>query len=254
MIKAVIVDDEALARARLRRMLQKDPDVEIISECSGGEEALATLNRTWPDVIFLDVQMPGFDGFRVLEALARRPSKFLPHIVFITAHNQYAIRAFEVFALDYILKPFNEARLQKALSRVKNQVHLQETSSLKDSVSALLHEVRSQSQFVDHLAIKEDGRIMIVRAKDIDWIEAETKYVRFHVGKESHLMRESLTSLEERLDPKRFVRIHRSAIVNVSRIKELHPLFHGDFHIILQNGTTLTLSRTYRKNLEHRMI
>lgn len=247
-LRAIIVDDESLARARIRRILQKDESVEIVAECANGPAAVDAVRIHNPDVLFLDIQMPGMDGFAVLQKLA--DIRIIPHVVFITAFDQYAVRAFEVLALDYLLKPFNELRLQKALNRVRDRMKIKNELELQNSIRALLDEWQSKSRYIEQIAIKEDGRIRIFRVKDIDWIAADSKYVRLHIGRESCLHRESLAALEEQLDSKRFVRIHRSAIVNLSRIKECHPLFHGDMRIILHDGTQLTLSRTCRKRFD----
>lgn len=247
-LRVITVDDESLARARIRRMLQKDSNIEIVAECTNGRTAVEAVRTHRPDVLFLDIQMPGMDGFAVLEKLVE--INVIPHVVFITAFDQYAVRAFEVLALDYLLKPFNESRLQKAITRVREQIKLESGVYLQTSIHTLLNEWKSNAQYPEQLAVREDGRIKIARVKDIDWIEADSKFVRLHAGKESYFFRESLATLEERLDPKRFIRIHRSAIVNLSRIKECYPLFHGDMRLILHDGTQLTLSRTCRKKFD----
>ncbi len=246
-IRTLIVDDEPLARERLRTLLAEAPEVEILGECGDGRAAVAAIEDQAPDLVFLDVQMPELDGFGVLEAVD--PAK-LPVVVFVTAYNEHALRAFEVHALDYLLKPFDRARFDKALERAR--AHLQGTRSeeLNQRLAALLAEMRPESKTADRLVVKSSGRVVFIRTTDIDWIEAADNYLNVHVGNESHLLRETMTSLESRLNPKQFLRLSRSAIANIERIKELQPMFHGDYTVILRNGTRLTLSRGYRDKLQ----
>jgi two-component system LytT family response regulator len=250
-IRTVIVDDEPLARQRLRRLLEADPDIAVVGECGDGPQALADLRELRPDLVFLDVQMPALDGFGVLEGLA---GTALPVVVFVTAHDRYALKAFEVHALDYLLKPFDKARFASALGRAKAQVRQGRGSALgaalDDRLQELLQTVQSRRPAPERLMIKSGGRIYFVRIADVDWIEAAGNYVRLHVGKEDHLLRESLTALERQLDRARFVRIHRSTVVNLERIRELQPAFHGDYVVILHDGTELALSRGCRDRLE----
>jgi two-component system LytT family response regulator len=243
-IRALIVDDEPLARQRISRMLRTAAEIELIGECTNGEQAVEAVLEQSPDLMFLDVQMPEMDGFEVLKALGNEK---IPYVIFVTAYDQYALRAFEVFALDYLLKPFNEKRLQKAVQRAKEQIEKERTSHLATGISDLLRELRSKAKYLDRLLLKEEGRARLVKTQQIDWIEADGKYIRLHIGKESHLMRESLTQLESRLDPQHFLRIHRSTIVNLNRIKEVQVWFYGEYRILLHDGTALMLSRTYRK-------
>jgi two-component system LytT family response regulator len=195
--------------------------------------------------MFLDVQMPVLDGFGVLEALGETA---LPVVIFVTAHDRYALKAFEVHALDYLLKPFDQPRFAAALKRAKDQVKKDRTGAMDQRLLDLLQE---RSKGSERLVIRSAGRVTFVRKEDIDWIEAAGNYVRLHTGKEDHLLRESMNGLEAKLDPKRFVRIHRSTIVNVERIRELQPAFHGDYVIFLQDGTELALSRNYRDSLKN---
>jgi two-component system LytT family response regulator len=246
-IRTVIIDDEPLARQRLRKLLEADPDVAVVGECGDGREAVTELQRLRPDLVFLDVQMPVLDGFGVLQALG---STALPVVIFVTAHDRYALKAFEVHALDYLLKPFDKARFAAALDRAKAQVRQGSATVLSDRLQELLQSIDGQRRGPERLVLKSAGRTFFVRIGDIDWIEAAGNYVRLHVGKEDHLLRESLTALEHRLDGRRFVRIHRSTIVNLERIRELQPAFHGDYVITLHDGTELTLSRTCRDQLE----
>jgi two-component system LytT family response regulator len=244
--RTLIVDDEELARERLRTLLTEEPEIDLIGECSNGREAVETIRRESPDLVFLDVRMPELDGFGVLMALE---GEKLPLVVFVTAHDRFALKAFEVHAVDYLLKPFDRERFQKALQRALERVKRHETSLLNEQLSALLADVKPTPKHADRLAIKAEGRVSFLKTDDIDWIEAADNYVSIHVGSESCLLRETMTSLEARLSPHKFLRISRSAIVQMDRIKELQPLFHGEYAVILRNGTRLTLSRGYREKL-----
>ena len=244
-LRVIVVDDEPLARTRIKRMLENIGSIEIVAECSNGREATQQIAKLQPDLLLLDIQMPEMDGFEVLQSL----HSHFPYVIFVTAYDQYAIRAFEVFALDYLLKPFNESRLEKAITRAREQIELKSNSNFTDQISKLVNELREKPH-LDRLVMKDERKVWFVPVKTIDWIEAEGKYVNVHVGRDSHLLRESLTALENKLNPRLFARIHRSSIVNVERIKELQPWFHGDYRVILNNGTELILSRTYRKRFQ----
>jgi len=245
-IKVLIVEDEALACRRLRRLLRSDSDVEIAGVCTNGAEAVSAIRKLQPDLLLLDVQMPGMDGFGVLKALK---TEKLPYVIFVTAFDRYAIQAFDVHALDYLLKPFDRERLEEALERAKNQIRREKENGLDQGLLALLQEIRPQAQGLERVVIKANGRVFFLKTDQIDWIEAQGKYVLIHSGKGSHLVREGMNVLEGKLDPKKFVRIHKSSIVNVDRIHQLHPWFHGDYKVLLYNGTELTLSRRFRQNL-----
>jgi len=245
-IRTLIVDDESLARERLWQLLQSEPDIEIIGECADGRAAVEAIREHSPDLLFLDVQMPELDGFGVLEAIG---TERLPVIVFVTAHDKFALRAFDVHAVDYLLKPFDRERFQAALRRAVERVPQRDAGALDKKISALLAELRPPSPTVERLAVKSGGRVVLVKTEDIDWIEAADNYAELHTGRESHLLRETLSALEARLAPGKFIRISRSAIVNVDRVKELEPLFHGEYQITLFNGVKLTLSRGYRHKL-----
>jgi two-component system, LytTR family, response regulator len=246
-IRTVIVDDEPLARTRIRSLLEREPDVVIVGECADGRQAVNDLRQLEPDLVFLDVQMPALDGFDVLEAL---DNERLPAVIFVTAHDRYALRAFEVHALDYLLKPFDRERFQKALERVRNQLEHAETAASRQRLLALLEDVQAARKPLQRVVIKSEGRVFFVRVEDIDWIEAAGNYLRLHVGRETHLLRETMNGLEGRLDPAQFVRIHRSTMVQFDRIRELQPWFHGDYRVLLRDGTELTLSRGYRQKLQ----
>lgn len=246
-IRTLIVDDEQLARERLRGFLSAEPDLEIVGECADGQAAVEAIERDEPDLLFLDVQMPELDGFGVLEAA--KPAR-PPVVIFTTAFSQHALKAFEVHALDYLLKPFDRDRVRVALDRARDHLRQSQAGALNERLAALLAEMRPPTQAVDRLVVKTGGRVMLVRAADIDWVEAADNYVSLHAGAETHLLRETMAALEARLDPKAFLRISRSTIVNVERIKELQPMFHGDYTVILRNGTRLSLSRSYRDKLQ----
>lgn len=246
-IRTLIVDDEPLARERLRSLLAAEADVEIVGECGDGREAIAALEAHQPDLLFLDIQMPEIDGFGVL-AGAQLPR--LPEVIFVTAFSQHALKAFEFHALDYLLKPFDRERFQTALERARTRLNHARSGELNQKLTALLAEMRPEPKVVDRLAIKSGGKVVFVKVTDIDWIEAADNYVSLHVGAETHLLRETMNALESRLEPKQFIRISRSAIVNLERIKELQPMFHGDYSVILRNGTRLSLSRNYREKLQ----
>ena len=245
-IRTVIVDDEPLARRRIRRMLARDAEIEIVSDCGNGNEAIAAIKTLKPDLLFLDIQMPEIDGFDVLESLD--PSR-LPLVIFVTAYDQYALRAFEVSAVDYLVKPFDRVRFEKALDRAKLRMAGERGSDLSRQTLALLEELKARSNHVERLLIKAGGRAFFLKTDEIDWIEAEGKYVRLHVGKESYLLREAIGSMETQLNPKKFPRIHRSSIVNIDRVRELQPWFHNEYRVILNDGTELMLSRSCRKRL-----
>jgi two-component system, LytTR family, response regulator len=246
-IRTLIADDEPLARERLRALLARHGDVQVIGECANGAEAIDAITELHPDLVLLDVEMPRVDGFAVLEAL---DPDALPAVVFVSAHDQYAVRAFEAHALDYILKPFDEARVDRALHRVRGQLARPPggTRHIDPRLLSLLEELRDRRRS-DRLVVKTGGRVVFLRTVDIDWVEASGNYVRLHVGGEAHLLRESMKNMERRLDSSTFVRIHRSAIVNVDRIRELEPWFHGEYIVILRDGTRLTSSRVFSDRL-----
>jgi two-component system LytT family response regulator len=243
----LIVDDEPLARERIRRLLEADADVGAVIECRNGEEAVSRIQEHAPDLVFLDVQMPGLDGFGAIERI--EPGR-MPLVVFVTAFEQYALRAFEVHAFDYLLKPFDRERFQTSLARAKERLRTPAVPDLERQIRSLIAELRDAPRFPDRLAVKKDGRILSLRVADIDWVEAEGNYVRLHLGKTSYLYREKLLALEERLDPRCFRRIHRSTLVNVARIREFVPWFRKDYRVILQDGTELTLSRSFKDRVQ----
>jgi two-component system LytT family response regulator len=247
-IRTLIVDDEPLARSRVRSMLKNEPDIEIIGECGDGHSAVEAIRTKQPDLVFLDVQMPGLDGLGVVRTVG---AEHMPVAVFITAHDDYALKAFEVHAGDYLLKPFDKERFQGALRWARTIIARDRTGDLTQRLSALLEDARPRSKHVERLAVKSGGRVVFLRVEEIEWIEAAGNYLRLHVGKDFHLLRETMNALEARLDPERFVRIHRSTIVNLAHVRELQPAFHGDYVVILENGAELTLSRNHRSKLQN---
>ncbi len=248
-LRVVIVDDEELARRGVRARLDRASDVEVLAECKTGREAVDAIRRAEPDLVFLDVQMPGTDGFGVVDAIG---SEAFPRVIFVTAHDRYAIRAFEVNALDYLLKPIDDERFDAALGRARATLSRERDGELGRRLAALLGDVGRERSHPERFAVRAGGRVVFVRADEIDWVEAAGDYVSLHVGKKTWLLRETLTSFERKLDPDAFARIHRSAIVNVSRIAELRPYDNGEYLVLLGDGTRLKLTRSHRHAL-HRI-
>ena len=242
MIRTLIIDDVQLARERLKRCLADEPDVQIVGECDNGTEAVASIRALAPDLIFLDVQMPALDGFGVLEALKGERALV---VIFVTAYNEYAIQAFDVNALDYLLKPVDCARLSKAVERAKSHL-AQPGDDLDSRFRAMLEDIKASSKFLKRLTIKLTGHTILLPTDEIDWIESYGNYLKLHTGRESHLIRGTMQSLEAKLDPEKFVRVHRSTIVNIEKIKEIYPRSNGDQDLVLQSGQQLMLSRKYR--------
>jgi two-component system LytT family response regulator len=248
--RVVVADDEPLARERLRMLLSSEPWLELVAECQNGTEAIDAIQALAPDLVFLDVQMPGATGFEVIEAVG---AENMPPVVFVTAYDQYALRAFDVRALDYLLKPFDRERFSEALQRARKQIEREETGDLGRRLLALVKDLRKDQPKSDRLVVKSGGRLFFLRADEIDWIEAAGNYVRLHVGTSTHLLRETMNAIEGRLDPEKFFRIHRSRIVNMERIQELQPWLNGEYAVLLRTGTRLTLSRGYREKLQDRL-
>lgn len=246
-IRTVIVDDEPLARRGIRALLNEEKDVEIISECRNGLEAVSVIEEKEPDLVFLDVQMPELSGFDVVSTIG---VERMPAVIFVTAYDKYALRAFEVHAVDYLLKPLDADRFTGALKRARLQIENNSIHDLSERLQSLLADLKPSRKYTERLVIRSAGRIFFLSVAEIDWIEAADNYVRLHAGHEAHLLRDTMNSLEERLDPAQFVRIHRSRIINIQRIKELKPLFRGEYDIRLQDGTRLESGRGYRAKLE----
>ena len=246
-MRVLIVDDEPLARERIRSLLAAEPDVQVVGECGDGGAAVDAIRDARPDLVFLDVQMPDLDGFGVLDALA---GEELPLVVFVTAYDQYALRAFEAHAVDYLLKPYDVDRFAAALARARANLGSAGGADVRSQLLSLLQELRPNSRYLERLIVRLGSRLLFVRAEEIDWIEAEGNYARLHAGNRSYLVRETMSHLEAKLDPAHFVRIHRSSIVNVDRIQELESVFQGEYLIVLRGGTKLNSSRGYRERLE----
>jgi two-component system LytT family response regulator len=251
-IRVLIVDDEPAARTVIRRLLKPDPDVVVVGEARHGREAVRALQEDGIDLVFLDIQIPGLDGFGVVREVG---AQHMPPTIFVTAFDQHALRAFEVDALDYLLKPFTDERFHEATERAKAAIRQGRLADLSHRLAALLNAsagpvVASTSGYVKRLAVKGDGRVMLVPVRDLDWVQAERDYVRLHVGKQAHVIRETMKKVVGQLDPGLFVRIHRSTIVNIERVRELQPMFKGAYVVVLQDGTELNLSRGYRDHLE----
>ncbi|HEX6049655.1 MAG TPA: LytTR family DNA-binding domain-containing protein [Gemmatimonadaceae bacterium] len=275
-VRTLIVDDERMARKRLRTLLTADADVDVVGECTNGRDAVRTIEERKPDLVFLDVQMPELDGFAVVHAVG---VDRMPVTVFVTAYDQYALKAFEAHALDYLTKPFDRERFETSLGRAKHQVRLrfatasvsggatsvaggpsaapdgaaaslgQPPADVNERLVALLTELEKRQQYAERLVVRSAGRVTFLRVDEIDWIEAAGNYVRLHAGRDAHLVHEGLAAVATRLDPSRFARIHRSTIVNLDRVREVQPWFHGDAIAILRDGTRLQISRTYRAAL-----
>ncbi len=249
-IRTMVVDDEPVARERIVGLLQQEKDIELVGECADGHQAVNAIQQQHPDLVFLDVQMPACDGFGVIQQVG---ADQMPAVVFVTAYDEYALRAFEVHAIDYLLKPFGRDRFQQTLQHAREHLERRRAGDLGRRLLALVQDLKPGPQRLDRLVVKSGGRVFFLRTDDIDWIEAAGNYVRLHLGDDSHLFRETMNNMEGRLDAHRFVRIHRSRIVNTDRIKELQPWFNGEYVVVLQNGARLTLSRGYREKLQERL-
>jgi two-component system, LytTR family, response regulator len=247
-IRTIISDDEPLAREKLRILLASEAGIRIVAECRDGRQTINALQTYKPDLLLLDIQMPGADGFQVLSSI---PSDNMPLVVFTTAYDQYAIRAFEIHAVDYLLKPFDHERLHKAIERTRTEFLKTTNREMTQRILDLLADTRAESRVANRLVIKAAGRVVFLDLEEIDWVEAAANYVKLHVGKESYLLREAIGHISQRLDPDRFLRIHRSTIVNVRRIKELQPCNSGEYILVLKDGKELSCSRGYRTGLHH---
>ncbi|MEW6125687.1 MAG: LytTR family DNA-binding domain-containing protein [Acidobacteriota bacterium] len=250
-IRALIVDDEPIARKGIRRELEGKPGIAIIAECANGYDAVMAIQKQQPDLVFLDLQMPELDGFGVVEAVG---VKQMPTVIFVTAYDEFALRAFEIHALDYILKPFNSERFQQALEHARRRIEQANFDGVSQKLKSLIEDAGRQppasQSYLERIVVKSGGKIFFINTEAIDWIEAADNYVRLHVGNASHLVQGTMNRLESKLNPEVFLRIHRSTIVNLRRVKELQPLFHGEYVITLASGKTLTSSRSYRDKLQ----
>ena len=245
MIRTVIVDDEPLARERINALLGGESDFTVEGEAGDGPEAVRVIEGLRPDLVFLDAQMPGCDGFDVIASLD--PDR-APFVVFVTAYDEFALRAFDVHALDYLLKPFDRERFGKTVDRVRD--HFRAGDAISSRLVSLIESVRDAPRRVDRLVVKDGGRVFFLRTSDIDRIEAAGNYVSVHTAAKNHLVRDTMGKMEERLDPATFIRIHRSTIVQIDRIRELQPDFNGDFAVLLEDGTRLSLGRSYRDRVQ----
>ena len=256
-IKTLIVDDESPARKRIRELLLERTDFELVGECSNGEDAINAINSESFDLVFLDIQLQDINGFKVLEKLE---TENLPIIVFVTAYDKYALKAFEFHAIDYLLKPFDDERFDEMLDHVRNQFNKNQMEHLGGKLDDLLSDYKNLKNqetsekttqiYQKRLVLKSTGKISFIEVENIDWIGAEGYYVNININGKSHLMRETLKNLEKILNPEKFMRIHRSTIVNLTRIKEMQPSFHGEYVVIIEDGKRLKLSRSYRKHLQ----
>ncbi len=244
-LRVLVVDDEKWARRRITSLLQDEPGIEVIGEAGGGKGAVEQILELEPDVVFLDIQMDGMDGFDVIEAVG---IDRMPVVVFATAYDSYAVRAFEAHAIDYLLKPLNEDRLRDAVSRARQEVE-QRSRGPSQELGALLEQLRSRSGYLKRIAVSSADRITILPVTDVSWFEAAGNYVKLHVGERDHLARRTMKELQSRLDPEQFVRVHRSAIVNLDHVRELQPWFRGEQVLILDDDTRITIGRRFREEL-----
>lgn len=244
-IKVIIIDDEPLAREIIRELLKSEKDIEITAECKNGEEAVERINKHSPHLIFLDIQMPKLNGFEVLAQLHK-----LPSIVFVTAFDKYAIKAFEVNAIDYLLKPFDKERFLSALNRAKQTIDSPQSLNIENKLESLIKNFEeNRKEFIERFVIKSGGRIYFVNTEDIDWFEADGNYIKLHAGNKTELIRETLKNLESKLNPKQFIRVHRSSIVNINSIKELTSWFGNEYKIKLKSGQEITTGKKYKSNI-----
>ena len=246
--RVLIVDDEPLARDRIREMLRGDEEVQLIREARNGREAIEAVNEHAPDLVFLDIQMPDMDGFDVLK---RIDAERMPFVIFVTAFDQYALRAFEVHALDYLMKPFDRERFARSWNHAKDQMRSPSDGRRVGRIMAMLEELKAGNRYLERFPIKSSEKILFVRSEDVDAIEAEGNYVRLKVAGSSYMLRETINSIESQVDPHTFVRIHRSTIVNMNRVKELQAWARGEYRVVLENGTYYTLSRGYREHFDN---
>lgn len=243
-IRTLIIDDEPLARERIRSLLSEEADFEILAECGDGPTAVAAIRQHEPDLIFLDVQMPGMNGFEVLGELRNAR---MPLVIFVTAYDQHALKAFEVHALDYLLKPFKQGRFKETVQRARQTLTNRQAEEVSRNLLELISQAKPRPEHLTRIAIKNNDRVLFVKVELIEYMESAGNYVVLHAGKENHVLRETLTALEEKLDPKQFLRISRSTLVNVNAIRELQPLFKSEHAVLLHNGKQLTMTRGIRE-------
>ena len=257
-IRTIIVDDEPLGRSRIAALLEDEDDIEIVAQCGDGAEALRVIEESQPQLLFLDIQIPEMTGFDLLRSLDRANP---PVVIFVTAHDEFAIQAFDVHALDYLLKPFDDERFYQALDRARTHMHAHDASAPRHRLREFLREANGdgpqspdrERRQLTRIVVKDGDRILFLKVDDVDWIEAADYYAKIHVAGSTYMIRETLANLEAQLDPERFVRIHRSTIVNLDRVQEMQPWFHGAFVVLLVDGTELRLSRSRREHLQTRL-
>lgn len=246
-IRTVVVDDEPLACKRLEKLLKEDEEIELISLCANGEEAIKQINEEQPDLVFLDIQMPEINGFDVLQNIDQEK---IPLIIFVTAYDEYALKAFEVHALDYLMKPFKKERFFESLNRAKKALKKNNRAVINNKIENLLEFLKPARGSLSRILVKSSGRYFFLKTTDIDWIESAGNYVRIHSGGNNYLIRETMINMEKKLDSDTFFRIHRSTIINVNKVKELEQWFHGDYQVIMYNEEKLTMSRNYKELLD----
>jgi two-component system LytT family response regulator len=246
-VRTLIVDDEPFARRRLTALLADEPDLEVIGEAGSGTSAVHAIAHDRPDLVFLDVQMPGLDGFEVLRATS---AAHQPFVIFVTAHDEHAIRAFDVQALDYLLKPVVEARFRESVRRAVSRLRDGSRKDYSREIAKFLDRVSASPERAARIPVKRDGRVNFVPVHEIDWVDADGDFVRLHAGKAVHTLRETMAQIEAKLPSETFVRVHRSVIVNVERIREVQPWFKGDYVLILHDGTKVRSGRTYREKVQ----
>lgn len=247
-ISTVVVDDEELARKRVIHLLKKDKEIQVVASCENGEEAVKIIREKRPDLIFLDIQMPEVGGFDVLNKVALEG--YSPTVVFITAHDQYALRAFEVRAADYLLKPFDEQRFFKALQRSKRELRKNQVEMLREKMNELINELGPSPEYLSRIMVKTSDRVRFLKVEEIDWIEASGNYVCIYSDGKKYLIRETMNNMEAKLNPDHFFRVHRSTIINLNKVKELEQWYHGDYLIVMEDGKKLTMSRNYKDLLQ----
>lgn len=246
-IRVLIADDKFAAREKIKRMLKRETDIEIIGECADGFETVSFIEKHNPDLVFLEIQMPGLDGFEILRKIETGK---LPFVIFVAESESFAFKAYEVSALDYLLMPFNKERLQRAVQKARQQIENQRNDSLDKLIRTFLDRLSDGKDYPDKIMLKTAKGISFINTNEVDWVEAAGNYVKLHVKESGHLLRETMNNIEAKLNPDKFLRIHRSSLVNIDRIKELQPLFNGDYIVILQNDTELNLSRNYHDRLQ----
>ncbi len=246
-IRTLIADDEPLALERIRTALAAEPAFDLVAVCTDGDDALDSIRQHRPDVAFLDIDMPGKNGFEVVKGL--EPDE-TPHVVFVTAFNDYAVKAFDVHAIDYLLKPLDQDRFNLTVKRLKQLMESADADDYSDRLTEVVRTVEAQRPLADRIMVKTDGKLLFLKTDEIDWIDAAGNYVQLHTADKTYLSRDTMNNMESKLDPNRFLRIHRSTIVNLDRIKEMQPWFHGEYQVRLTNGTKLYMSRSYRQKID----